>query len=281
MAVTVITDSASDLPADLANELGISVVPCNVHFGTEDFKDRVDLSSDDFYDRLVNGDVFPKTSQPSPGEFVELYESAAKGADGIVSVHVSSKLSGTYNSAIQAKGMVEVDCPIEVVDSYQACMGQGVVAVAAAKVAAAGGGVSEVAVAAKNAANRAQLVFLLDTLEYLEKGGRIGKASAFLGGILRIKPLIKVTDGEVHGLSRARSMAQAMGKLTGEAEASAPLEEACVVYTTTPDEAAEFAESLRGLMVEGATPLVTRAGPTIGTYAGPGAMGIGFLQAKK
>ncbi len=281
MAIAVVTDSASDLPVDLANELGISVIPCNVHFGVEDFKDRVDLDSDEFYDRLIDGDVFPKTSQPSPGDFVDLYQSVAKDADGIVSVHVSSKLSGTYNSAIQAKEMAEVDCQIEVVDSYQACMGQGVVAVAAARVAAAGGGISEVTVAAKNAVGRAQLVFLLATLEYLEKGGRIGKASAFLGGILRIKPLIKVTDGEVHGLSRARSMTQAMNKLTGEAEAYAPLEEACVIYTTTPDEAEEFAESIGSLMVEGATPLVTRAGPTIGTYAGPGALGIGFLQAKK
>ena len=151
MAIKIVTDSTADLPEQVAQKMDITVVPLNVHFGTEAYKDGIDLSADKFYKLLVAGSELPKTSQPSVGDFVEVYERLGRDADGILSVHLSSKLSGTYNSAIQAKGMAGVDCPIEVVDSYQACMGQGVVAVAAARVAAAGGGISEVTVAAKNA----------------------------------------------------------------------------------------------------------------------------------
>ena len=208
MAVKVVTDSTSDLPLELAESLGITVVPCNVNFGTETFKDGVDLSAEEFYERLINGSQFPSTSQPSPGDFIETYERVEEDADGIVSVHVSAGLSGTYNSAIQAKEQASVKCPIEVVDSYQASCGLGVVAIAAAQEGGKGANLEAVAETARSAADRAELFFLLDTLEYLQKGGRIGKARALVGTVLKIKPMIVLRDGVVHELGKARTFSQ-------------------------------------------------------------------------
>ena len=280
MAVKIVTDSSSDIPAEIVENLDITVVPCNVHFGTQGFKDGVDLQADEFYQRLIEGSDFPKTSQPSPGDLKQAYDDLGAGADGIVSVHVSSKLSATYNSAIQAKGETSAECPVDVVDSYQACLGLGMVVIAAAEVANRGGTHGEVASAARSAVDRAQLIFLLDTLEYLQKGGRIGKARAMLGSVLRIKPLIILREGVVDQLGRARSVAKGMAKLREVAEGFSPLESVSVPYTTTPDLAQEFADSLSDLLPEGKKPFVARAGPTIGTYAGPGAFGIGLLQAE-
>ena len=280
MAVKVVTDSTSDIPPDLVQSLGITVVPCNVNLGTETFKDGVDLSAEEFYDRLVNGPEFPNTSQPSPGDFIETYERAGQDADAIVSVHVSSKLSGTYNSAMQAKDQADVNCPIELVDSAQASCGMGVVAIAAARAASRGADAEEVAATARGAADRAELFFLLDTLEYLQKGGRVGKAKALVGSILKIKPMIILGDGIVHEMGKARTFPKGVAKLQETARGFAPLELLMVPYTTSPDVAQEIAESLRDLLPEGEEPIVARAGPTIGTYAGPGAVGIGLLRAE-
>ena len=135
MAIRVVTDSSSDLPAEMADQLGITIVPLNVHFGTEGFKDGVDLPTDRFYERLMTDQEFPKTSQPSVGDFAETYRRVSENADGIVSVHVSSKLSGTFNSALQAKMELDAECPVEVVDTSQASMGLGLVALEAARAA--------------------------------------------------------------------------------------------------------------------------------------------------
>ena len=279
MPVKVVTDSSSDIPQDMVESLDITVVPCKVNFGTESLKDGVDLSGEEFYQRLIDGPVHPTTSQPSPGEFLEVYDELGKDADGIVSVHVSARLSGTYNSAVQAKDQTSAACPIEVVDSAQASMGLGVVAIAAAEAAGEGAGVEEVAAAATSATSRAQLIFLLDTLEYLEKGGRIGKAQALLGSVLNIKPMIILRDGEVHQLGKARTFAKGVAKLEQVARGFAQAEIVSVPYTTTPDVASGIAESLRDLLPEGKEPFIAQAGPTIGTYAGPGAVGIGLLRA--
>lgn len=280
MAVKVVTDSTSDIPADLVESLGITVVPCNVNFGTDTFKDGVDLSSEEFYDRLVNGPQFPSTSQPSPGDFIETYKQVGEDADGIVSVHVSAQLSGTYNSAEQAREQVDVGSPIELVDSQQASAGVGVVAIAAARAAGKGASVEEVAATARNAASRAELLFLLDTLEYLQKGGRVGKAKALVGSVLKIKPMIILRDGVVHELGKARTYSKGVAKLQELAREFAPLELLSVPYTTTPDVAQEIADSFRDLLPEGEEPIIAGAGPTIGTYAGPGAVGIGLLRAE-
>lgn len=205
MPVKVVADSATDLPPDQVESLGIAVIPCYITFGTEDLKDGVELTTEQFYDRLLNGPDFPKTSQPSVGDFKQLYEEIGPGSDGIVSVHISSRISGTINSATQAASEAEVDCPIRVVDTLQASLGAGLIAIEAARAARDGRDVETVARAAEEVAARAEFFVLMDTLEYLEKGGRIGKAGALLGGLLRIRPMIILKDGEVHELAKARS----------------------------------------------------------------------------
>ena len=280
MAVKVVTDSTADLPQDLAQGLDITVVPLNVHFGTEVFKDGIDLSSGEFYQRLINGPVLPKTSQPSVGDFVQVYEQLAKDADGIVSVHISSKVSGTYNSAVQAKGQANVNCPIEVIDTYQASMGVGKAAMAVARVAQQGASLEEAATVAQQAAARSQCFVLLDTLEYLEKGGRIGKARALLGTLLSVKPMIIVRDGEVHELAKERTRRKGIARLQRVAGEFAPIEDLTVVYSTTPDDAHALAQSLRDMLPEDREPRIARFGPVLGTYVGPGALGIGLLRSE-
>lgn len=281
MVVRVVTDSTSDLPPDVAQNLGVTVVPCYITFGTEDLKDGVDLSADQFYERLVNGPDFPKTSQPSMGDFKQVYEEVGPGSDGIVSVHVSSKVSGTYNSATQAIPEAAVDCPIEVIDTYQASLAVGLIVRETARAAQAGGDLEAVARVARDTAARSEFVVLLDTLEYLERGGRVGKAAALLGGLLRIRPLIILRDGVVDQLAKARSRKGGIERLLDSAREFAPLDEVGVLHTTTPDEAEALVAQVGDLVPGGQAPLLSRAGPTIGTYAGPGALGVALVRSDR
>ncbi len=280
MAVRIVTDSTSDLPAEAAERLGITVVAQNVHIGTETYKDNVTITPDDFYSMLASSEELPKTSQASPGDFKEVYDSLGKDADGIVSIHVSSELSGTYNSAVQGAAQTSAECPIEAVDTRQVSMGLGVVVVAAAKVAQSGASHEEVVSAARDAAARVQCFCLFETLEFLEKGGRIGKAQAMIGSVLKIKPMIIIRDGEVQQLGKGRTFAKALGKMKQTAHDFAPVEALSVMYSTTPDAAVQVADDLGELLPEGAETMVTRFGPAIGVYTGPGAIGIALLQAK-
>ncbi len=280
MAVKVVTDSVSDLPAEVAESLGITVVPIRVLFGTEEFKDGVEISADQFYERLINGPVLPTTAAPSIGDFVDVYERLGEDADAIVSVHISKKVSGTYNSAVQAKELVRAGCPVEVVDTYQASVGVAMVAMAAARAANRGANVEAVVEVVRSAMARSHCIALLDTLEYLQKGGRIGKAQAMLGTILRIKPMIIVRDGEVQPLGRVRTFKKGVARLQQIARGYAPIEELCVPYSTTPEIAWEIAESLRDLLPEGREPFVARFGPGIGTHVGPGSVGIGVVTVE-
>ena len=280
MAIKVVTDSTSDLPADVAESLGIEVVPLNVHFGSDVYKDRVNLMPDAFYDKLINGDVLPTTSQPSVGEFIDVYERLGSDADGIVSVHLSEKLSGTMNSARQASQQANADCPIEVVDTFQVSMGVGICAMEAAEVANSGGDMNQVILAARNAVTRSQCFFMLETLEFLQKGGRIGKAQALIGNLLKIRPMLILQEGEVHPLGRERTRRKGIAKLVDTVEELAPISGLAVMYSTGPDEAQTLAQNVSKFMIEGREPMMLQIGPVIGTYAGPDTLGIALISAK-
>ncbi len=280
MAIKVVTDSTSDLPADVAESLGIEVVPLNVHFGSDVYKDRVNLMPDTFYDKLINGDVLPTTSQPSVGEFIDVYERLGSDADGIVSVHLSEKLSGTMNSARQASQQANADCPIEVVDTFQVSMGVGICAMEAAEVANSGGDMNQVILAARNAVTRSQCFFMLETLEFLQKGGRIGKAQALIGNLLKIRPMLILQEGEVHPLGRERTRRKGIAKLVDTVEELAPISGLAVMYSTGPDEAQTLAQNVSKFMIEGREPMMLQIGPVIGTYAGPDTLGIALISAK-
>ena len=279
MSIRVVTDSSSDMPRDVAQQYGISVIPQKIIFGTEELRGGVDITGDEFYRRVSDSPTLPTTSQASPGEFRELYESIAADADGIVSVHVSGALSGTVNSARSGGDQAEIGCSVEVVDSMQAGMGTGLVAIAAAKAALDGCDLHQVVSAAEDAISRCETYVLLDTLEYLQKGGRIGKARAMLATLLSVKPMIILRDGIVDELGKERSHRKGMARMRRVTEDFAPLDELSVNYTTTPDEARAFAEQLQHLLPEDKEPLVAQIGPAVGTYTGPSAIGISLLRS--
>jgi len=281
MAISIVTDSTSDLPLDLAGNLGITIVPLYVNFGTEVFRDGVDLTAEQFYERLVTTPELPRTSQPAIGDFVEVYDRLGSESDGIVSVHISSKVSGTYNAAVQAKGQTSARCPVEVLDTYQASMGTGMVAMAAARTAAQGAGLEEVIEVSRRAIAQSRCFVLLDTLDYLQKGGRIGKAQALLGSVLKIKPMIIIRDGEVHELGKARTFVKGLARIQEVARDFAPVDSVCVLHSTTPSLAEQLASDLRGLLTVDKVPFVSTFGPVIGTYVGPGAVGVGLLRSER
>ena len=280
MAIKVVTDSTSDLPADVAESLGIEVVPLNIHFGPDVYKDRVNLMPDTFYDKLINGNVLPTTSQPSVGEFIEVYERLGSDADGIVSVHLSEKLSGTMNSARLASQQAKAECPIEVVDTFQVSMGVGICAMEAAEAANSGGDMNQVKLSARNAVTRSQCFFMLETLEFLQKGGRIGKAQALIGNLLKIRPMLMLQEGEVHPLGRERTRRKGIAKLVDTVEELAPISGLAVMYSTGQDEAQTLAQNVSKFMIEGREPMMLQIGPVIGTYAGPDTLGIALISAK-
>ena len=280
MTVRIVTDSTSDIDSDTARKLGITVVAQNVHFGARSYEDNVTITPDEFYSMLSASSELPKTSQASPGRFKDVYEELCRGADGIVSIHISSKLSGTCNSALQGASATSPRCPVEVIDSGQASMGLGLPVMATAEAAIRGASLPEVISTARDAMRRAQCLCLLETLEFLQKGGRIGKAQALAASALKIKPMIIVKDGEVHPLGRVRTFRRALAKLKETAGEFAPIESLAVMHSTTPEVASEVADDLRHMLPEGVAPHIARFGPALGVYAGPGAVGIALVQAE-
>lgn len=277
MTVRIVTDSTADLPPALARELNITVVPLIVRFGEETYRDGVDLTTEAFYQRLAESATFPSTSQPSVGDFLSVYERLARDTDQVLSVHISSKLSGTVNSALQASKELEGRCRIEVMDSAQASMTLGMVATAAAREAAGGSPLETVRTVAEEACARMRLYCLLDTLEYLKMGGRIGRVQAFLGSLLSIKPIISVQDGLVVPMDRPRTRARGLDRLVELAQELAPLSEAWVCFSTTPDEAQELAQRVSPLVSTGKVGL-TQLGPVLGSHLGPGALGLTTMR---
>lgn len=279
MGVRIVTDSTSDLPGEITERLGVEVVAQNVHFGEETFKDNVTITPQDFYPKLAASPELPKTSQASPGEFKEVYDRLGQDADGIVSIHISAKLSGTFNSAQQAASLTEADCPVKVIDTAQASMGLGLVVIAAAEAANRGENHESVVATASDALSRVHCMCLFETLEYLEKGGRIGKARAVIGTALSIKPMIAIRDGQVEELGKARKFSKGLVKLKEATREFGPLDSLAVMHSTTPDLAREVAADLGSLLPEGTEPHIASFGPALGVYTGPGAIGIALIQA--
>ena len=279
MTVKIITDSLSDITSDLAEELGVTVVPLTVLFGHETFLDRVTMTTDEFYHRLVNGNVWPTTTQPPPGDFVNVYNKLAEETNEILVVTLSTKISVTYESALNAKQLVEKKCRIEVIDSLTVAMGLGLIVIAAAKAAQTGANLDELANLVRQAMPRSHTTIYFDTLKYLAKGGRIGKAQGLLGAMLSIKPILTVKDGEMAPLTRLRSKAAGMDYLYNFVAGFANIEGMAVEHSTTPDEADKLVERLGSVFPKERIYRST-VSPVPGVYAGPGAMAVSVLEAK-
>jgi DegV family protein with EDD domain len=271
--VRVVTDSACDLSAALAAERGITVVPLSIRFGSEEFVDGTSLSADDFWARCKASAILPETSAPAPGAFQDAFLSAADdGYDSVVCINISSALSGTQQSARAAADAVANRIRVVTVDSRSATMGQGLIVLDVAALAASGASVEDLVARAESLTGQTLVFGALDTLEHLEKGGRIGGAKAMLGALLSIKPVIAITDGVVEEESKQRTRARSLKYLAGKAEAAGSISRIAVCNGAAPD-IDEFVAMLDGVKSE--QPLVVvDLGPVVGTHTGPGTIGL-------
>ncbi|HWC66662.1 MAG TPA: DegV family protein [Acidimicrobiales bacterium] len=272
MGVRIVTDSACDLPDEIAAELGIVIVPLTIRFGADEFVDRRDLSPEDFWKRCAASPVLPETAAPAPGQFEAAFRGLVDdGATGIVCVSLSSAMSATMQSAQVAANALSSTVPIEVVDSRSATLGLGMIAVDAAERARDGGSAAEVAEQARDLTARSHVWGALDTLENLRKGGRIGGAKAMLASVLSIKPIIEVRDGRVEEGGKQRTRSKALQFLVDKVRAAGPLERLAVLQADAPDVDA-FVTQLQPLAP--APIVVGHVGPVVGTHAGRGAIGV-------
>lgn len=280
--IVLVTDSTADIPADVRERLGIEMVPLGVHFGDDSYLDNISLQPSQFYEKLQASSALPKTSQPSPADYYEVFKRHVDAGRQVISIHLSSALSGTYQSAVLAQSMLEGEGDVTVVDSRSASYGYGLLVVEAAEMARRGASRDEILARVEQLRRETRLYFLVDTLEYLHKGGRIGRASAMFGTLLNIKPILTIDDeGYVNALDKARGQKRAYARIVELLEAdfaNGPVDMAAVV---TPGRT-EMAEELIGILRERfQIRKFTRSeiGPVIGTHAGPGTVGIFFTPS--
>jgi DegV family protein with EDD domain len=276
--IRVVTDSACDLPDEVLAELGIGLVPLHIRFGDDELIDRTELSPKEFWARSASSPILPETSAPSPGAFEEEFRRLGQeGADGVVCVSLSSKLSATIEAARQAARALDGVLPVRVVDTLSVTMGEGLVVIEAAHRAAEGGSLDEVVAAAEAAVGTMKVYGAIDTLENLKKGGRIGGAQALLGSLLAIKPVIEVRDGVVEQESKQRTRGRSLEYLAAKVDAAGPISRMAVFGADAPDIDRFVA------MLSGNPPaeriLIGDIGPVIGTHCGPGALGVAWLPA--
>ena len=279
MSIAVVSDSTADIPADIVEDAGINIVNAFVRFGEQEFRDGVDISTEDFYARLARDkDVFPTTSQPAPGDFKTAYDNLLEEHDQIVSVHISSKVSGTYASAVAGAAQADPSGErIKHVDSLTASMGTGWIAIAASKAIADGASFTDALSAARNLVSKVQFGGAVDTLEYLKRGGRLKGAQALVANVLNIRPVLSIVDGEVAVLAKPRSHRRAMAKLISElVEAHAPLTNLAVMYTDDAShaEADETLQDLKSHVEPGGMAITSTLGPAIGAHLGNGTVAI-------
>jgi DegV family protein with EDD domain len=279
MTVKIVADSVSDIAPDTAAGLGITVVPLQVIFSDRTYRDGVDLTTDEFYANVDGLTSLPTTSTPPPQVFSECYESLADEADGILVITIGSRLSATGQAALQAVEMMRKKCRVEVVVSEMAMMAEGLLAIAAAKAAQKGAGLGELVELTRQNISRAGIRLAFDTLKYLERGGRIGKAQAVLGSLLKINPVIGMRDGEVFPFSRERSRVKAIDRLVNFAMGYSHIDELAVEYAMALDEA-EMIIGRLGARFPRERIYRSRVGSVIGAHTGPSLIVVTVLGDK-
>ena len=279
MPVRIVTDSACDLPEAVCEELGIEVVPLSIRFGDREFIDRKELSVDAFWRELDASSVLPETSAPSVGAFEETFRRLSdEGADGIVCINLSAKMSATMQSAQLAAKALEGTTPIEIIDSLSASMGIGNLVLHAARRARGGASLPEIVSEVHDRRQRTHVFAALDTLEYLRKGGRIGGAQAMLGSMLSVKPIISVLDGAVESAGRVRTRSKALRFLVDQVPVG-KVELMGVLHANAPD-IDEFLAMLAPVVPD-AEITVGIIGPVIGVHTGPRLMGIAWIDKQE
>jgi len=277
VTVKIVTDSTSDLPPQVAEELGITVVPVYLRFGDKVYRDGVDISHDEFYQKLVTSPVHPSTSQPSPLDFANVYSKLFEETDAVVSVHLSSKTSGTYESALRGRQMVGPGCRIEVIDSFLVSMGLGLTVMAAARLARAGESLQAVMDEIRQVILQIRMLAVFDTLKYVLLGGRISRARALVGTLLNVKPLLTMRDGELVQAGLARTRGKGVERLFDFAKNALNIQELAIVHSTTPDEASSLRKRIASIVDEGRIH-IARLGPALGAHGGPGALIVALRE---
>jgi DegV family protein with EDD domain len=277
MNIKIVTDSGADLPTTLVQELGITVVPVYLRFGKEVYRDRVDIGEDEFYKRLLQDPIHPNTTQPSPQDFANVYEKLSQEADGIISIHITGKLSGTFNSAVQGKKMVNSKCPIEVVDSQNLSIAVGLIVIQTSKMVRLGMSLERIVGELQKIIPNVHLLALFDTLKYLVKGGRVGKAKALLGSVLNVKPMLTMKDGELVPSGQVRTRSKGIDRLVDFVKNAKDVQDLAVLHSTTPDEARAIIELTDSVFPKEQT-ILARLGPGLGVHGGPGVLLVALRE---
>jgi DegV family protein with EDD domain len=276
--IAIVTDSTADLPPDTQRTFDITVVPLNVHFGQETLRDGVDLSPDQFMAMMATSDKLPTTSHPAVALFETAFRSLAEAHDQILCVLLSSRLSGTVQSARLAAESVADIVTVEIVDSLNVAYALGLQAIRAATLAGQGVALAEILATLSAESDLYHIVFFVETLEHLRRGGRIGKAAQLLGSLLQLKPLLRVEEGQVVPFERTRTRPKAMAALVDFARELNDIDALAVLHNTTPDDAGTLARSLAEALGIDDVPIV-HIGPVISTHVGPGVLGIVVKEA--
>ena len=277
MTIRIVTDSVADLPSDVVKELGITVIPLVVRWGEELYRDGIDLTAGQFYEKLRQSKTLPVTSVPSPGAFAEAYDKLAEETNEILAIIVSAKLSGTYDVALHSIGLMKKNCRVEVIDSQSATMAEGFIVMEAARAAQAGATLGHVIEITRKTIPRVDFLSTFDTLEYLRRGGRIGKAQAFLGSLLKVNPVLGIKDGATFPIARSRSRTQAMDLLVNFVRGFSQIEAVAIEDATTPDDL----EALAGRLKDVVPPERihrSNVSPVVGTHVGPHVLAVAVLE---
>lgn len=275
--IRIVTDSSCDLPQEVADEHRIDIVPLTVRFGDEEFVDRRDLTSEEFWRRVKASPVLPETAAPSPGAFEEAFtRAAADGADAVVCITLSSALSATYQAAELAASNVADTVPVHVIDSRAVTLALGNICLAAARAAEAGASLDDVLSLARDLVERTRIYATFETLDNLKKGGRIGGAQAFVGSLLSIKPVIELRDGRVEEESKQRTRSRSLRYLADKVKDAGAVENLAVCHGDAHD-IGDLVKMLEEIYAGDI--LVAKIGAVIGTHGGPGVVGVTFHTA--
>ena len=266
--VKIVTDSTSDLPPEIAQELGITVVPAYVHFGSQSYRDGVDITPEQICERMLSGSVHPTTSSPAPGDFADAYRRLSEETDEIVCLTVTSKQSAIYEAAMTGKQSFKGKSRVEVIDSQSVTMGLGLMAMLAAREARSGKTIDDVLEAVRSAIPHTHGMALLDTIKHALKGGRLGRGGGLLGSLVKVKPMLDIKDGWIRLSGATRTRSSGMDRLCQCVTKHLPIEDAAVVHSNALREAESLAERIRSLSPQ-TRPVIAKLGSALGVHGGP------------
>ena len=275
--VKIVTDSCSDITPQLAREFGITVVPLYVQFGKQTYADNVDLSTEEFYQKLQTSKIQPTTATASPAHFAQVFNELAEDTKEIMTITLSEKFSAIYAAALEGKAMVKKDCRIEVIDSQAGAGAQMLLVIAAARMAQSGANLGQLADWVTRAIPRAHIRMTFDTLEYLRRGGRVGKAQAFLGALLKVNPVLGIKDGAAFPIARCRNRTQALDFLVDFVKGFSRIEAIAIEDATTAEELELLAQRLKDVVPAERT-YRSKVSPVVGTHVGPHVLAVSVLE---